>query len=173
MSRSRKALALWATMQIIVSIHGYAVADPISDQITRSVDAVVRDALNPPTVEPEPVKAPQTPPETPPDVTGSTQIEDQPVQRSSARASWYGEDAGTQTASGQRFNQNALTFAHRTMAFGTVVEFCNGGRCIQAKCTDRGPAAWTGRQFDLSRAAFAAIAPLSRGVTIVSWSVAK
>lgn len=84
-----------------------------------------------------------------------------------AKASWYAQ--GTRTASGERFDPDGLTFAHRTMAFGTRVQFCRTGRCVVATCTDRGPAASTGREFDLSRGAFSAIAPLSAGVVAVEW----
>lgn len=81
-----------------------------------------------------------------------------------ARASWYG--TGLRRAGGEPFH-----FAHLTMAFGTRVRFCAGDRCVEATCTDRGPQAWTGKQFDLSTAAFAALAPLSAGVITVSWEV--
>src|SRR5258708_39521082 len=37
----------------------------------------------------------------------------------SGLASYYGNESGSKTASGQRFNQNALTAAHRTLPFGT------------------------------------------------------
>ena len=86
-----------------------------------------------------------------------------------ASVSWYGEGAGT--ASGERFDPNALTFANRTMPFGTRVTFCHDGRCVTARCNDRGPFV-SGRTFDLSRAAFAAIAPLGAGVATVNWSYA-
>lgn len=85
-----------------------------------------------------------------------------------ARASWYGEGSGT--ASGEAFNPGALTFASRTMPFGTHVRFCHGGQCVVAKCNDRGPFV-AGRLFDLSRATFAAIAPLGAGVITVDWQV--
>lgn len=55
------------------------------------------------------------------------------------------------------------------MPFGTRVRFTYEGRTVTAVCTDRGPAAWTGRTFDLSRGAFAALAPLGRGVINVEW----
>jgi rare lipoprotein A len=88
-----------------------------------------------------------------------------------ARVSWYGSESGTHTANGDRYDPSGLTFAHRTMAFGTVVRFCGPLGCVVATCTDRGPAAWTGKTFDLSQAAFARVAPLSAGVTDVTWEV--
>lgn len=91
----------------------------------------------------------------------------------SALASWYAR--GARAASGERFNPDGMTFAHLTLAFGTMVTFCRAddpGRCVTGRCTDRGPAAWTGKQFDLSRAMFSALAPLSAGVVTVTWEVA-
>lgn len=82
-----------------------------------------------------------------------------------ALASWY--DAHTRRAA----DGSALTFAHRTMAKGTRVRFCHDGRCVTATCTDRGPYI-PGRTFDLSREAFAAIAPLGAGVATVTWEEA-
>ena len=104
-------------------------------------------------------QAPTAPPRTAP-----------PATSGSALASWY--ERGCCTASGERFNPDALTFAHRTMAFGTRVTFCHAGACVTARCNDRGPATWTGRTFDLSRAAFAAIAPLGAGEITVDWRLA-
>ena len=37
----------------------------------------------------------------------------------SGKASYYGNESGSRTASGQRFNQNAMTAAHRSLPFGT------------------------------------------------------
>lgn len=85
-----------------------------------------------------------------------------------ASVSWYGDESGSTTANGEAYNPDGLTFAHRSMPFGTLVEFCRGGRCVVARCNDRGPFI-AGRTFDLSRAAFAAIAPLGAGAVVVTW----
>lgn len=87
-----------------------------------------------------------------------------------ARASWYAR--GARTASGEAFDPDGLTAAHRTLPFGTRLHVCHAGRCVEVRVNDRGPAVWTGRELDLSRAAFAAIAPLSRGVVTVTWEAA-
>lgn len=81
---------------------------------------------------------------------------------STARASWYAAGLA---------NPDAYTFASRTLGRGTQVRFCHAGRCVVAVDNDYGPASWTGRQFDLSRGAFAAIAALDSGVITVTWSV--
>lgn len=58
------------------------------------------------------------------------------------------------TASGERFNPGALTAAHRTLPFGTVVRVTNrhNGRAVMVRINDRGPFV-AGRIIDLSTAA--------------------
>jgi rare lipoprotein A len=70
-----------------------------------------------------------------------------------AVASWYGPGFhGRKTANGERFNQHALTAAHRTLPFGTIVIVTHRGRSVAVRINDRGP--WTGgRTIDLSAAA--------------------
>lgn len=67
-------------------------------------------------------------------------------------ASWYHE--GTRTASGERYNPEAMTAAHRTLPMGTrvVVRHQRTGRSIVVRINDRGPFI-RGRIIDLSRAA--------------------
>lgn len=86
-------------------------------------------------------------------------------------ASWYGnEHHGRRTASGERFDQNALTAAHRTLPFGTQVLVRNmrNGREVVVRITDRGPARRTGRVIDLSKAAAAELGMVLAGVARVS-----
>ena len=74
----------------------------------------------------------------------------------SGQAGWYGNRYhGRKTASGERFDQNALTAAHRTLPFGTVVQVKNltNGRTVQVRINDRGPFGRKTRIIDLSRAA--------------------
>lgn len=57
-------------------------------------------------------------------------------------ASYYGPGLhGRPTASGERFNQNAMTAAHRTLPFGTCVRVVNmeNGRTVDVRVNDRGP----------------------------------
>lgn len=57
-------------------------------------------------------------------------------------ASWYGKEFdGRPTASGERFDMNALTAAHRTLPLGTTVRVTNleNGRETVLKVNDRGP----------------------------------
>jgi len=95
-----------------------------------------------------------------------------PMQLSGAqyvRASWYGggERLNRHTANGERFNPMAFTAAHRTLPMGArlVVEY--RGRRVVVRINDRGPAKWTGRSLDLSRAAAAALGYLGAGVARV------
>jgi len=67
-----------------------------------------------------------------------------------AVASWYGSyHYGKLTANGEIFNHECLTFAHKTMKFGTMVKFYYKGKTVIARCNDRGPFI-DGREFDLS-----------------------
>ena len=73
---------------------------------------------------------------------------------SSGVASWYGgKFHGRKTASGETYNQNALTAAHRTLPFGTRVRVTSAsGKSVVVRINDRGPFVG-GRVIDLSRAA--------------------
>jgi rare lipoprotein A len=80
-------------------------------------------------------------------------------QTQSGKASWYGPGFhGKRTASGERFDTNDLTAAHRTLPFGTRVRVVNKstGRSVVVRINDRGPYAH-GRVIDLSRASAQAI----------------
>lgn len=85
------------------------------------------------------------------------------------QASWYGKRFhGRTTASGARFDMNAMTAAHRTLPFGTEVKVINvaNGRAVVVTINDRGPFV-KGRIIDLSRAAAAQLGFLKKGVTKV------
>ena len=96
-----------------------------------------------------------------------------------AKASWYDRSVcgkriygeTCKTASGEVFDETKFTFASRFMEFGTRVEFCYGGSCVVCRRTDYGPAVWTNRTFDLSRACFNSLADLSEGVISVEWKL--
>ena len=81
----------------------------------------------------------------------------------SGMASFYGNEAGSKTASGQRFNQNAMTAAHRTLPFGTKLKVTHGDRSVVVTINDRGPFI-RGRVLDLSTGAARAIGLTSAGV---------
>ena len=84
-------------------------------------------------------------------------------------ASYYGYESGTHTASGERFNPEGLTAAHRSRPLGSTVTVTNlrNGRSVRVRVNDRGPARWTGRVIDLSLGAARAIGMLQAGVVPV------
>jgi len=84
----------------------------------------------------------------------------------SGMASFYGNESGSKTASGQRFNQEAMTCAHRSLPFGTKLRVTHGGRSIVVTVNDRGPFI-RGRVLDLSTAAARAVGLTSAGVVHV------
>ena len=88
-----------------------------------------------------------------------------PEAPSEGMASFYGESLqGRETASGERFDLRALTAAHRTLPFGTIVRVTNldNGAQVTVRINDRGPYA-KGRILDLSMAAARALGMIERG----------
>lgn len=86
--------------------------------------------------------------------------------RISGDVSHYGYNLhGSQTATGGRFDQWAMTAAHKTLPFGSVVRVTNkaNGKSVTVRINDRGPYI-KGRVLDLSRGAFLKIAPQKQGI---------
>lgn len=80
-------------------------------------------------------------------------------------ASWYGyELAGRPTASGEPFDPEGLTAAMWGVPLGTTITVRHGGQSVTVRVNDRGPAKRLRRCVDLSRAAFAVLAPLNAGL---------
>lgn len=78
-------------------------------------------------------------------------------------ASWYGPGFhGKKTASGERFNQNAMTAAHKTLPFGTKLRVTYKGKSTVVTINDRGPYI-RGRSIDLSKAAATRIGLIAPG----------
>lgn len=87
----------------------------------------------------------------------------------SGKASYYGNrHHGLKTASGERFDQHALTAAHRSLPFGTRVRVTNlnNDRSVVVRINDRGPFV-RGRIIDVSRAAAQRLDMLRAGVVPV------
>ena len=82
-------------------------------------------------------------------------------------ASYYGNESGNRTASGQRMNANAMTAAHRSLPFGTKLRVTHGGRSVVVTVNDRGPFI-RGRVLDLSTGAARAIGLDRAGVDFVT-----
>ncbi|WP_158607362.1 septal ring lytic transglycosylase RlpA family protein [Rhodohalobacter sp. SW132] len=97
------------------------------------------------------------------EVTGQSDI------LQTGEASWYGPGFhGRLTSNRERFNQNDLTAAHRTLPFNTIVEVVNteNNETIEVRINDRGPYA-RNRVIDLSRAAADEIGMIDEGVADV------
>jgi rare lipoprotein A len=80
--------------------------------------------------------------------------------------SWYGAQFhDRKTASGERFDSAALTMAHPSLPFGTMVRVTNlrNGRSVVVRVNDRGPFVGT-RIADLSQAAASEIGMMNKGV---------
>jgi rare lipoprotein A len=88
----------------------------------------------------------------------------------SGKASFYGNESGSKTASGQRFNQNAMTAAHRSLPFGTKVRVTYRGQSVVVTINDRGPFI-KGRVLDLSTGAARAVGLTGAGVGHVTAEV--
>ncbi|BAZ14497.1 rare lipoprotein A [Calothrix sp. NIES-4071] len=88
-------------------------------------------------------------------------------------ASFYGYDgSGNRTASGQRFNPEHMTAAHRSLPFGTRVRVTNtrNGRSVIVRINDRGPFI-RGRVIDLSYGAARIIGMIGKGLAPVKIEV--
>lgn len=92
-----------------------------------------------------------------------------PYYREEGIASWYGPGFdGRPTANGERFDQNAMTAAHRTLPLPSVVRVTNleNGRSAVLKVNDRGPFK-SNRIIDLSKKAAQELGVIARGTAQV------
>jgi rare lipoprotein A len=114
---------------------------------------------------PAPVAPGQVPPET--GLTGAQE----------GVASWYGGNDGFEgkpTASGEIYNSNKLTAAHRELPFGSIVDVTSvdTGRTVRVRINDRGPFA-KGRIIDLSHEAARLIGIVGSGTGRVRLTLVK
>lgn len=89
-------------------------------------------------------------------------------------ASYYGNElAGNRTASGERFDPNGMTAAHRSLPFGTRLRVTDPstGRSVIVRVNDRGPF-HKGRILDLSEAAARELGIVRRGRAVVQIALA-
>ena len=85
-------------------------------------------------------------------------------------ASYYGEAFnGKPTSSGELFDMNAYTAAHKTLPFGTFLEVTNleNGKKVVVRVNDRGPFV-ANRELDLSKAAAESLGMVNKGITRVA-----
>lgn len=137
------------------------------------------------TVSPKSKPAPAVSADLPAELTGlSLSTEPSPPERYTANterelerggASWYGPRFhGRLTANGERYDMNALTAAHKTLPFGTMVRVKSlvNGREVLVRITDRGPFI-RNRIIDLSRAAAVELDMLNLGFKQVVLTIAE
>lgn len=88
------------------------------------------------------------------------------IDRGTMKASWYGPKFhGKMTANGEIYDQMALTAAHKSLRFGTLLKVTNpkNGRSVVIRINDRGPYI-EGRDIDLSKGAAIELGILRKGV---------
>ncbi|HXV83116.1 MAG TPA: septal ring lytic transglycosylase RlpA family protein [Candidatus Binatia bacterium] len=93
----------------------------------------------------------------------------QPTLVETGLASWYGRRFhGRLTASGEVFNQEKFTAAHRTLPWGSRVKVTNltNGKSVEVRINDRGPFV-KGRIIDVSRAAAKVLGMVESGISTV------
>ncbi|WP_413560267.1 septal ring lytic transglycosylase RlpA family protein [Bdellovibrio sp. HCB209] len=89
------------------------------------------------------------------------------------KASWYGEShQGNRTASGEKFDMNELTAAHRSLPMGSKVKVTSvsSGKSVIVRINDRGPFS-KGRIIDISEAAAKQLGMIQKGVDQVKMEV--
>ncbi len=134
---------------------------------------------------PERKELPPAPPSEPEDTPASFAVEQEPslerrygsapaVARFQGQASYYSDAlAGRPTASGEPYDPQRLTAAHRSLPFGTIVRVSmESGKTVYVRINDRGPFV-RGRVLDLSRAAAEHLGFVKRGVARLRAEVVK
>lgn len=107
-----------------------------------------------------------------PEVVKESNVNTTPVEyinRGTMKASWYGPKFhGRMTANGEIYDQMALTAAHKSLKFGTLLKVTNtkNGRSVIVRINDRGPYI-EGRDLDLSKGAAIELGLLKKGVARV------
>jgi rare lipoprotein A len=91
----------------------------------------------------------------------------------SGLATWYGR--GQMTASGERFDKRAMTAAHRTLPFGSLVRVTHRrtGKSVKVRINDRGPFGSKKRIIDVSEAAAEKLGIIDEGVAPVTVEVLR
>jgi rare lipoprotein A len=139
------------------------------------LSAAIAFAQSAPAAPTAPAAAPATAPATPAAAAPAVKAEAKPAAASSDNAmegkvSYYGAKfKGRKTASGERFNPAAMTMAHKSLPFGTVVRVTNvkTKKSVVVRVNDRGPST-PDRIGDLSRAAAVKVGGIKAGYAEVT-----
>ena len=103
----------------------------------------------------------------------ATEPEGEWEQLGSGTASYYAAKFdGRRTASGETFDNDDYTAAHRTLPFGTMVRVTRDGRSVVVKINDRGPFT-KGRVIDVSQAAARDLGLIGPGHATVTLALAS
>jgi rare lipoprotein A len=116
-----------------------------------------------------PRQAPPPPAPPAPAPVVSAPAPDAPTFTQQGRASWYGQfHQGQKTASGEPYDMNAMTAAHRSLPFGSVVRVTEikSGKSVKVRINDRGPRI-KNRVIDLSAGAARQLGISDHGVAQV------
>ena len=138
--------------------------------LASSVTAFAQPASAPETM-PAPAEAPTAAPASAPDQVPAAAP--MTADATEGKVAYYGRKfAGRKTASGERFNPDAMTMAHRSLPFGTRVRVTNlsNKKSVVVRVNDRGPTQ-PDRVGDLSSAAARKIGMTRRGVADVRLEV--
>jgi rare lipoprotein A len=119
-----------------------------------------------PAPAPAPAAAPAPAPAPAPAATSSAKPMAASADAGDGKVAYYGRKfAGRKTANGERFNPNAMTMAHKSLPFGTLVKVTNpkNKRSVVVRVNDRGPTN-PGLVGDLSLAAAKKLRMMKSGV---------
>lgn len=137
----------------VVSVASLADTTPVKEEVAPATAAVNVDSLYTALAADETIQ----------DSTSSVEL--QPQRILNGHASWYGPGFhGRKTANGERFDQNEMTAAHKSLPFGTLVRVIDekSGNSLLVRINDRGPYI-RGRLLDLSEAAARRLGIKGRG----------
>jgi rare lipoprotein A len=132
-----------------------SIDQPQKDTVPREIPPTVTIPFSPETDEIPPL--------------GKIPAPSQPTPVQTGLASWYGQKFhGKLTASGEVFNEEKFTAAHRTLPWGSRVKITNlsNGKSVEVRINDRGPFG-KGRIIDVSRATARALGMVESGITTV------
>lgn len=164
---------LWNSLTAIVLLSSLGISGASHAQSSPKADRLSREAISRvSTSAHEPQKnVTKLPPKSPRVV--SQNMKNSQGYYNEGWASWYGPGFhGNYTASGEVFNQYAMTAAHPSLPFGTLVQVTNldNGAAVTVRINDRGPYAG-GRIIDLSKGAADAIGMIYSGEAYVALEI--
>ncbi|MDP3797749.1 MAG: septal ring lytic transglycosylase RlpA family protein [Polaromonas sp.] len=159
------AVRVWIVASLLAVLTGCATAPPAPPRSSFPPGPAARPAVTVPPAPADPMDGPA-----PANLSVAPEPEllagEAARELARGRASWYGPRFhGRRTASGERYDMYALTAAHKTLPFGTLVRVRSlvTGREVEVRINDRGPFG-AGRVIDVSRAAAEALGMMGLGV---------